>query len=630
MSSNASVTSEGSYTRRQRGNGNARTAKVDAVMTRNRQVRALQPVDDEDSVTVTISIVGVKFRCLVVKEWPCESLVATAIAEYHLAFPTCEMPDCNLIFHSGRKEYIPMTDLIAQWCDEGDEIELGMTDRFRTEQRPAEEQFETYDFTIIFHRLPLGFTLKQEDETTVVANIYPRSAATHYDRLVPGVAVVKIGEFPLEFLGLRQVHEVIKNAKIPVHIHFRGWKKPITRVPRMPGEPIQADASSDRPRRKSVKADDPASAAASAGIPALFDSAADLSQPGSHSPSPYSQTKQRLTSERKKTNASSPYMDRQSIAAARRGRGGPDSRSSLSVPLVDQLENLSNQGNTSDDLHSTSSMKLKQRDFRMNGTPLKSVDVCSNASNDPAADGLDDRLSSTHISEVDSNQNDESEEMLMEHIKILKAELIKKHEEIRMLTGQVEKCESRLSRMQEKRTGRNGLVSNGEKKGSSLNLRLTPEALEAIDTKAGLPPKGTGQYTGSNASSVSNYSNRSAMAKRHAHLARVVGKTGLESARSDASVSSCNSNSSERRRRSAQNLGSRYNYMPPKYSATTQYYDAPSSFSTKGAVMPRAKFSRDSFITISESPGVGAYDVKVPERVRGGEIGDSDRSLPWP
>ncbi len=228
--------------------------------------------------------------------------------------------------------------------------------------------------------------------------------------------------------------------------------------------------------------------------------------------------------------------------------------------------------------------------------------------------------------------------MLMEHIQILQAELAKKQEEARLVAEQLQRSQRRLSAIRGQ-PYKEPVAEPAIDKKSALKLRLTPEVLDAMDTTAGLPAKGTGKYTGSNASSVSGYSNysnsnRSAV-KRHSHtqLSRVVGRTGEESSRGDASISSCNSMSSERRRsenglrsKCVQNISNRYTYMPPKYSTSSQG----SSFSTKGAVISRAKLSRDSHISIPESPGVGAYDIKTNAHVRGGEIGDSNRLLPWP
>jgi hypothetical protein len=627
-------------------------------MSRNRHVRAPSFIETEDAVTVTVGLVGAKFKCLVEKDWPCESLVASAIAEYHLAFPTCEVPDCSTIYHIGRKEHLEPKDPVGQWCRDGDEIELGMRDRPLADSSnqappPADEglNFHTYDFTIVFHRLPLGFALKQEMDATVVANIYPKTAATHYERLVPGTIVVQMGDTPLEDMGLRQVHEVIRHCKLPLPIRFRGWKKPVARAAftaladntaRNVASPRLAPAPKSEPhalpqRRKSAPAPSSERSASSGNAgsrgratteivaapepepvaeAAMFNSASEDTAQSASAPSPYSHTKQKIMSERKKTNASSPYADHRTMAAERRlSRGGRQSPiGELSVPLVDQLDAISNQG---DSPSSVADLKLKQKEFHLHGGALNLNGVVDQL----AATSIGEPSHEEHLRqcEVHSNQNeDESEEMLVEHIKILQAELIKKQEEAKQLANQLDKYRARLNAVQQKEqsaaTVEKPAPAVAAAPGASApNLTLTPEVLEAIEAKQGLPPKS--KYNGSNASSMSgysSYSNRSAM-KRHSAYRR-----------EGSSGSNFGDGLKSPRRQPSQNVNNRYNYIPPKY-------EAPSSFSTKGGLISRAKVTRDSYIKIPDTPGVGAYDVKLPrERVRGGEIGDSDRSLPWP
>ncbi|GLD99960.1 hypothetical protein PINS_up008688 [Pythium insidiosum] len=640
------------------------------VMARNREVRVPAAVVIEDSVSVTVTVVGVQLQCSVVADWPCESLIAAAMEKYHNAFPTVEIPDSNRVFHNGRKELLPLREPIGKWCRDGDELELGVGDRLVPTQ-PVPPVLaaggETYDFTIIFHRLPLGFTLRQESDVTVVANIYPRSAATHYERLVPGVTVVEIGGTPLEQLGLRQVHELIKTSTIPLRILFRGWKKPKRRpsigaLPAATSTPTSQLPTASH-TEATVETKQASSAAAEAGIPALFESAAELTGAGStpaHTPSPYSQSKQRLMSERKKTNASSPYPDHRAVVAGRRSaRTARDS----SIPKPSQLAPANCPSlETTNQTHSPTENGDASDHPMPVSAPVPSPNPAEDCDN-RAVEDVTKQLSTTTLDngiapkdsredvDMDSNQTeDETEEMLEEHVRILQEELRRKEEEVRALATQLAKYRNRLTAVRHKRMKKAPISAPASLPASQSQLRLTPAVLQDMDTKAGLPPKSTGHYEASESSSVSGVSyssNRSAAlaARRNAQLSRYVGRTGQDSMHCDASVSSCNSSSSQRRgshnhtsvadalksprRKCLQNVNNRYNYMPPKYSATSQYYDAPSSFSTKGAVMSRAKITRDSFITIPDSPGVGAYDVKLQERVRGGEIGDSDRSLPW-
>ncbi|CAK4071693.1 unnamed protein product [Aphanomyces euteiches] len=68
---------------------------------------------------------------------------------------------------------------------------------------------------------------------------------------------------------------------------------------------------------------------------------------------------------------------------------------------------------------------------------------------------------------------------------------------------------------------------------------------------------------------------------------------------------------------------------PLNTTAFSSTLNLPSSFSTKGAVIPQAQTPR-FLAPKSITPGVGHYDVKdLTKNVKGGEIGDSGRDLQW-
>ncbi|DBA04464.1 TPA: hypothetical protein N0F65_010060 [Lagenidium giganteum] len=631
------------------------------VMTRNRVVRSPPAVEVDDSLILSLGVVGVKFACLVQKDWPCETLIAVAIAEYHLAHPTCEIPDFNLIFHCGRKEYLDGSLSIGSVCRDRDELELGMALPAAPQTPEAalgEDGADLYDFTVMFHRLPLGFTLKQESEGTVVANIYPHSAATHYDRLVPGVLITKIGGISLDGLGLRHVHDFIKNATLPLEIGFRGSKKPPRRSSRQlrpPSINASTTKSEDRDDVRSVRSNASSNAVrdrakSAPRNPSDAEALGDAHRDDASTRSSHGKTMQRLMSERKKTNAEAPYPDHRSMSAVKRmtrsrqssshsDKGDPLVTSPEASPVQSAAGSTPKPDNqspspTTEHIQASStpptprSAKLASEQFlqRIKSTPSRSST---------------DYPSQSRYPEVGSNQNDEdSEEVLIEHIKMLQAELIRKHEEAKQIANQLERYHNQLSRVREKlhRPAADTHQSNAKtpRSSSSTKLRLTAEVLEEMDMKSGLPPKNS-VCCSSNASSVSGFSGYSNFsgAPRNSRLSRVMGHSTTQSVRSDASVSSCNSQSSDRKgaRRSSlkgstNGINGRYNYMPQRYSASSSQ-DVPTSFSSRGAVISRAKATRDSFLPKNDTPGVGYYDVKVVDKVKGGEIGDADRTLPW-
>ncbi|ETI40651.1 hypothetical protein F443_14017 [Phytophthora nicotianae P1569] len=549
-----------------------------------------------DEFFVTANLVGAALRCVVNPQWPCEALLDTAAEAYHANFPNSEVPECNVVFHRKKQEFLVAGTPINECCARGDELELGVTvpahGATHVDATPSvavssvsgvDSDGETSEFCVLFHKLPLGFTMKRgHDSSTEVGTIYPKSAATHFPRLTPGVTIVSIAGTPLEDMGLRQVHDLIKNAGLPLEIHFRG---PELMVP--PSSPNPAQQQQER-------------LSASAVIPP-------------------------------------PHPQQQ----GRRRRGSFDRRSVRS--------NGSNGSGRS--RNSRGSRGRKKGD----STEHKGAD------NQQKGEGGKTRIQAAgHRDASDSNQRSGPEEHdadhnteadLVEQIEQLKVALLRKHEEAKQIARLLETCSEKLLALRGESGGmatshqqqqRQQAMQNGTPRSrrsgappsnnGGSKVRLTPEVLEAMDQKAGLPRRGTGAYASSNVSSVSGYSAQSMPVARSGSMrARNARAAALANA-DNVSVSSYTSNSSNTSaRRGGNHLNKRYNYIPQKYATnTTGTSEAGStSLSSRGAVMSRARISRDSFITKSESPGVGYYDVQVKDRVKGGEIGDSDRSLPW-
>lgn len=592
---------------------------------------------------VVVSVLGLEFQCRVESAWPCEAIIATAVAQYHLAYPTCEIPDFNTIYHAARKEFVKAADAIGSCCVDNDELELGMTEKpagadssgvmARSEVgSESSDGRDMFDFVIMFHRLPLGFTLKQSNEHIVVANLYPHSTATHYERLETGVRVVRIADVPLESLGLRHVHDLIKNAAIPLEIHFRGFRAPSLRATLLLAAANPANPVTEAPQEPQ---DDTESA----------------------SPPSRERSRSRATSSSSASRMVELLVSGESVGGGGRkgsgSAGGGSKRSGRSR-------------RSSQESRDGAPDATDNQSHNQGGSPAA---LPSGQRQSPAAEGVvaavgvDDATANVRTSDRESNQHeDDVEAVLLAQIKALQVALLKKHEEAKQLARQLEAVHEKLAaaRSRSAKGKRSNSTtsdtvpapphsapafSTAATSAASLKLRLTPEVLEAMDSKAGVPPKSASYYQSSNVSSVSgysNYSNRSNAAPRSARPS-VSSRRGHESMlRSDASVTSQSSATGERRNSNSttprspraqyvKNLSSRYSYVPQRYAASVSELTAPTSLSSRGAVMSRAKATRDSFLPKTESPGVGYYDVKLPSsHVRGGEIGDSDRSLPWP
>jgi hypothetical protein len=580
-----------------------------------------------DVIELVVAIAGARFPVHVPRHWPCEALVDAAIAEYQALYPGMEPPDCNQVFHGGKQAFLIASETIGSCCMPGDDIELTIAraapSTVSSEQLDAASdagsvgaELPPFEFAIKFHHLPLGFTMKQSNGQTVVANLYPKTAAMHYRRLVSGVVITEIAGSPLASLGLRQVHEVMKSAQLPFEIRFRGHVPPPTVV--------------------------------------LHSGSSALGLNGSGFPTPGAEV---VASSPRSSSSSKMKQRTRSNSSGRRGSGRSRRGSAAADSSFDnQLDNAAGaviDGSRDPLLHSATE---RQQPVPAPSPTEAENDHSTRGSFSSAAEIQAPLSSATAV--ASNQQEGESEEVLAEHVKQLQFALLRKHEEAKEIARQLQLCEAKLQAVRAShgsptpgavtppsapasaphiRTSNGAHAGSGPphsvpRSASSSSLRLTPEILEAMDKKAGLPSKGAGYYTSSNISSVSGYSNRSSHrgdGMRQPRSARYSGSNA-----DNVSVSSHTSGVERRgsypakspRGTALQNINKRYNYIPQKYSANEA---ATSTLSTRGAVISRARSSRDSFITKSDSPGVGYYDVKVVERVKGGEIGDADRMLPW-
>ncbi|CEG47572.1 Ankyrin [Plasmopara halstedii] len=456
----------------------------------------------------------------------------------------------ELAVRSTKQEMLVAGMPISESCASGDKVELGLTLPLNGNSQKdtivsttsrvydVARQGELSEFCVLFHKLPLGFTMKRGLESTTEVGIQ------------------------IENKGLRQVHEVIKNAELPLRICFRGPKL------------LQSFVRSSKVLQTMT-----------------------------------SQCQERQCKE--STDTRSVRSNGSSGSSSRKGRA-----------------------------------RKKREDFNKENQQRKSKDCMSETPE------LHDNTHELYVSnDSDDLQTDSiTEAHLIRQIEQLKVQLLCKHEEAKQIARQLETCSAQLLvlrgdssnvvpvEVHETTTPR----SRREAPPSSHNfskVRLTSKVLEAMDEKAGLPRRGTGAYTSSNVSSVSGYSSQSMPVVRSTSertrsvraVTHAIGDTMSTSSYTlKSSIVSARRNHSPRGT-ALRNLNKRYNYMPPKYATSTMGVaeTGSSSLSSRGAVISRARNSRNPFLTRSESPGVGYYDVQVKDRVLGGEIGDSDRSLAW-
>lgn len=530
----------------------------------------VQKTESKDEFFVVVNLVGATLHCVVNPQWPIEALFGVAAEAYLCNFPNTEVPECNLVYHCNLQQILDPKVPIFKCCAKGDELDLEVSDSGKMSTKVNFDANRS-EFCVIFHKLPLGFTMKRGlQNNTEVGTVFPRSAASRFSRLVPGITIVNIAETPLATLGLRQVHELIKSAVLPLSIRFR----------ELECKPTLSSIDKELQLEEAPLL-----------IPALN---VALLSPSQHP-------------DRRRKGS----FDRRS--AARSNSASGRNRHSRTI---------SGRGKTK-------------------GSDSSSTTAQKGSKKDPTHHEMKD-LRKSH----DSLNN---EAQVIEQIERLKVALLRKHEEAKQIARQLETCSEQLLALrggvileefssrqlnQEPSRLRSRRVVATLSSTNETKVRLTSEVLKAMDQNVGLSRRRA--YASSNTSSVSAYSARSMPVARsttvHTRSARATTLADNVSVSSNASNSSTTSAHQLSPRNTAlRNRTKRYNYMPQKYSATTSNAldNTSTSLSSRGAVMSRARISRDSFITRSESPGVGYYDVQVKDRVKGGEIGDSDRSLVW-
>lgn len=547
---------------------------------------------EKDFVVLEISAAGFEFRIRAPATWTCAHILYATETEYRRQFPNCEVPASNVIYNWATAAHLEMNHPIAQFCSDYDKIELGFAatesnneycqvvephslppTNMKSALSGSQHIEDNAYFDIIFHRLPLGFTLKYEDDGVLVANTYPNTAAMHYQRLVSGVKLIKIGEVGVEESDLRQVHELIKHTDFPIKIRFQ--------------DSSNFSGMKDRTEDNNK----------------LFSNQADYREKNKRSMlvMPTSHPGQ-APDANIKFSFSSKTQDDNSM------RYGATSRRNNDKGLADRIIRDSQRRNST----SNESM-LRNGHCNSEKTSLQG--------RNPHVQKVVRSLCETDGERAEGN----SEEYIICRIKTLQKDLIKKHEEAKQIALQLELYHERLTNLRKTAESIEFETPEVPKLNGSIKLQLTSEALDHLDKSAGLPPKSGARHNHDNVSNISENSKNSCVSgkgrnSRYQRRSRRMTREDDESQCSSAS---------SRKSNSRQSTDSRYSYIPQHYSSAPTTYDYPTSLSSRGAVIDRARVNRDSFITRNDVPGVGYYDIKIKDRVKGGEIGDSDRVLPW-
>nr|CCA25961.1 myosinlike protein putative [Albugo laibachii Nc14] len=544
-----------------------------------------------DFIVLEVSAAGFEFQIGAHASWTCAQLLKATETEYRRQFPNCQVPALNVVYNWATAVHLDLNHRIACCCSNFDKVELGFSAARVTNEggKMVENQVLTPHsttpikddacFDIIFHRLPLGFTLKHEDDGVQVANTYPNTAAMHYRRLVSGVRLIRIGEVSVENFDLRQVHELIKHTEFPIQIRFRSSDAFLGMKTCMVGNNTlnsnQVDCKKGNKRVLHAKS-----------------ATSKYIHPGQ-------------APEANEEYSSEAQNDTTRQHDATSGRGNVKGLAHTNTIKVQSTLSMTNEHTgrlVSAKFHSNAKQKS------LHGRNSRSKEAETRPS---GADG--------------GHGDDNAEEYIICRIKSLQKELIKKHEEAKQIALELELYHERLTNI--RKTSENIEFNSSEipKLNGCIKLQLTSEALDHLDKSAGLPPKSGARHNHDNASSVSGYSKNSWVSGKGKNL-RSQRRSRKMTREDDASQ--CSSASS-RKSNSRQSTDSRYSYIPQHYSSAPTMYDYPTSLSSRGAVIDRARVNRDSFITRNDVPGVGYYDIKIKDRVKGGEIGDSDRILPW-
>ncbi|ETV99154.1 hypothetical protein H310_08557 [Aphanomyces invadans] len=549
----------------------------------------------EEQLSVFFNVAGLYQKIVVQDGWFVGDLIkfmAKISANLH---PHADVPECNAIRNSQTRKFVALADPATRALVHGNLYDLLYVEKAAGSKVPLLPPLALHDeIQLVFYNNPLGITIKPAgDGTYVVAT--KKKELNCYRRLTPGMQVVSFGPALLTGMDFREFHTTMANSVFPLTAVFRATAE-------------------------SIEAGDNNVAVPSTPTPTTIDS------PSGPEVAP-------TTASPKAMPDLEPACKEWSSTAPESNQPVPPPTSSgdtfnVPVPVV---------------FHDDGTVESRVRRYR----PQSESFSPRNSMNSPQP--RESITSATADPVPSATLQDEAR--LEEGLKSLNEAFYKKKRELNDIVDRIREYTQQLTAVR-------AAMSGMQLSSTTAAPPLTLDMLERQNNNAGakMPRKPSSVVSGVSSCTSSilhkatatqppytssrhgflppkSRTGSSIASKSHQHLSSSTSVCSLTSTCSIDRMAFKKNRLGKYGSESAATLSGRTKKTSTlntnAFSSTLQL---PSSFSTKGAVIPQAQTPRGSAFLNPKSttPGVGHYDVKdLTKNVRGGEIGDSDRDLTW-
>ncbi|RHY16564.1 hypothetical protein DYB25_002953 [Aphanomyces astaci] len=577
----------------------------------------------EEQLSVFFNVAGLYQKIVVQDGWFVGDLIkfmAKISAELH---PHADVPECNAIRNNQTRKFVALADPATRALVHGNLYDLLYVEKAAASSTTSALPLALHDeIQVVFYSNPLGITIKPVgDGTYVVAT--KKKELNCYRRLTPGMQVVSIGPASLTGMDFREFHTTMVNSEFPLTAVFRATTESIE----IGNNNNVVSSASSTAAGDDGQAKQPHPEATSSSAP---------ESPQEKDPS----SVDKVPTTKDTTQPPPSNVDTFNVP----------------VPVVFQDDG---------------SVQGRVRRYR----PSVVVDSPRNDVSSPSQHPL--HASTPADQQVPSSvplmATLQDEVRLEEGLKSLNEAFYKKKRELNDIVDRIREYTQQLSAVRAALSAATPLPPHPPSSSSMASGGgLTFDMLQQAQAAGGPPPRGgtslnlAPRHQRKPSSVVSGVSSCTSSILHHAtsqhhrppppQSSRVYlppkSRQGVSKGHhmsSSASVCSLTSTCSIDRMAFKKNRLGKYGDTPavsstgtlsgrtkkPSTLSTTAFSSTlqlPSSFSTKGAVIPQAQTPRGSAFLNPKSttPGVGHYDVKdLSKNVRGGEIGDSDRDLTW-
>ncbi|KAF0700738.1 Aste57867_8793 [Aphanomyces stellatus] len=543
-----------------------------------------------NDLSVFFNVAGLYQKIVVQDGWFVGDLIkfmAKISANLH---PHAEVPECNAIRNNQTRKFVALADPASRALVHGNLYDLLFVEKASKVAASVASPTLGDEIQVVFYNNPLGITIKPAGDGTMYVVATKKKELNCYRRLVPGMHVVSVGGVPLTGMDFREFHTTMASSVFPLTIVFRATQESLDAMTESASATPRATAAtnnneSDEPASfKSIPPPPPPVASSSSSL----SKKASSSEVGSSSSSVVSSSNQRFQGDTFNMPVPMLIHDDGTVESKVVRRASPPT--------------------PHDNNHHHIGSSSHRRTLSMSALPSATLD-------DEAR--LEEGLKS--LNEAFYKKKRELND-IVDRIREYTTQLAA----VRSALGKHESgggassltLEMLLEKVPSRRKASGSVISNASSVTSSVmqSGQFTPSRL-------GYPPKTTSSKAKHGmSSSASVCSLTSTCSIDRMAFKKSKSGTSLHSPFLKKTTDTTTTTLSGRMKKPMLNTNA--------FSSTL---NLPSSFSTKGAVIPQAQTPRGAFLNPkSITPGVGHYDVKdLTKHVKGGEIGDSDRDLTW-